>query len=147
LVNTTSLIQGPSPARLSQINLDLGENLRAFITNNHHQICSCIDVMPMKKDRLQGTEPPPLSVGPTGHPLPRRTSPAHSVTLRNHRDASLRASPGSSPAADSSIVTGLPRRNSSGESHETSQSDPKKWFDQSNQNPTAIFDNNAMDGG
>lgn len=78
---------------------------------------------------------------------PRRTSPENSVTLRHHRlarDASLRASPGSAPPADSGNGDS-PRRNSSGDSHETSASDPKKWFDQSNQNPTATFDSNAMD--
>ncbi|KAJ6441029.1 frequency clock protein-like protein [Purpureocillium lavendulum] len=41
--------------------------------------------------------------------------------------------------------TSSPRRNSSGDSHETGQSDPKKWFDQSNENPSATFDNNTMD--
>ncbi|EFY91968.1 Frequency clock protein [Metarhizium acridum CQMa 102] len=104
--------------------------------------------MPLQNRNAQGTEPPPPT-GPTGHPLPRRASPGNSVTLKHHqlaRDASLRASPGSSPAAaNPSNVTSSPRRNSSGESHETGQSDPKKWFDLSNQNPTATFDNNAMD--
>lgn len=38
-----------------------------------------------------------------------------------------------------------PRRDSSGESYDTSQSDPSRWFDQSNQNPTATFDNPTMD--
>ncbi|UNI17520.1 hypothetical protein JDV02_003856 [Purpureocillium takamizusanense] len=96
-------------------------------------------------NKSHGTQPPPAS--PTGHPLPRRASPANSVTLRHHRlarDASLRASPGSGPAVTSQ-TTSSPRRNSSGESHETGQSDPKKWFDQSNENPTATFDNNTMD--
>ncbi|GJN71462.1 hypothetical protein PLICBS_005527 [Purpureocillium lilacinum] len=96
-------------------------------------------------NKSHGTQPPPVS--PTGHPLPRRTSPANSVTLRHHRlarDASLRASPGSGPAVTSQ-TTSSPRRNSSGDSHETGQSDPKKWFDQSNENPTATFDNNTMD--
>jgi hypothetical protein len=37
-----------------------------------------------------------------------------------------------------------PRRNSSGYSNDTAQSDPKKWFDQNNENPTATY-NNAMD--
>jgi hypothetical protein len=43
-------------------------------------------------------------------------------------------------------TTTSPRRNSSGDSHETGQSDPKTWFDHSNQNPTATFDNHIMDG-
>ncbi|KAL7910934.1 frequency clock protein [Trichoderma velutinum] len=88
---------------------------------------------------------PPLSS--TGHPLPRRTSPENSITLRHHqlaRDASLKASRGSVPP-NQSDQDASPRRASSGESHETSQSDAKKWFNQSNQNPTATFDSNAMD--
>ncbi|QUC23173.1 uncharacterized protein UV8b_07414 [Ustilaginoidea virens] len=87
-----------------------------------------------------------LPLSSTGHPLPRRTSPSNSVTLIHHqlaRDASLRASPGSA-VARANKATGSPRRNSSGDSHETGQSDPNKWFDQSNQNPTATFDG-AMD--
>lgn len=32
-----------------------------------------------------------------------------------------------------------PRRNSSGDSHETTQSDPRTWFDQSNENPAAAY--------
>lgn len=86
-----------------------------------------------------------------GHPLPRRASPANSITLKHHRlarDASLRASAGSGsgPANNSNSNTdSSPRRNSSGESHDTGRSDPKKWFDKSNQNPTATFDNNVMD--
>src|SRR5690349_10264135 len=84
----------------------------------------------------------------SGHPLPRRTSPADSVTLKHHRlarDASLRASAGSGPAANSNTnsntASSVARRNSSGESHDTGHSDPTKWFNQSNQNPTATFDN------
>ncbi|PHH85567.1 hypothetical protein CDD83_239 [Cordyceps sp. RAO-2017] len=103
--------------------------------------------MPLTEHTSQGTQPPPQPPPTSCHPLPRRTSPANSVTLRHHRlarDASLRASPGSGPA-NTSNVTSSPRRNSSGESHETGQSDPKKWFEQSNQNPTATFDNNVMD--
>ncbi|WQF78596.1 Putative frequency clock protein [Colletotrichum destructivum] len=85
-----------------------------------------------------GTQPP---TSPKGHPLPRRSSPEQSITLRNHRlaqeastrAASMRAAPeissGSSPS----------RRQSSGESHNTGPSDPKKWFDQNNENPTASY--------
>lgn len=83
-----------------------------------------------------------------GQPLPRRTSPANSVTLKHHRlarDASLRASAGSGPA-NNTDSTCSPGRNSPGESHYTGQSDPTKWFDQSNQNPMATFDNNIMEG-
>nr|Q01115.1 RecName: Full=Frequency clock protein [Leptosphaeria australiensis]AAB96844.1 frequency clock protein [Leptosphaeria australiensis] len=77
------------------------------------------------------------------HTYPRRVSPENSVTLRHHRlarDASLQANSSRSQAATSS-----PRRNSSDESHDTGQSDANKWFDQSNLNPTANYDSNAMD--
>ncbi|KAI9901311.1 hypothetical protein N3K66_003128 [Trichothecium roseum] len=93
------------------------------------------------------TPSPPQATSATGHPLPRRSSPEHSVTLKHHRlarDASLRASAGSAPAGNTN-TTSSPRRNSSGESHNTSQSDPKKWFDHSNENPAANYDSNAMD--
>ncbi|KAG6118565.1 hypothetical protein E4U14_006678 [Claviceps sp. LM454 group G7] len=83
----------------------------------------------------------------TGQPLPRRSSPEKSVTLKNFRiarDASLKASSGSTPAKDSNISSS-PRRDSSGDSNETGQSDPNNWFDQSNENPTADFDNATMD--
>ncbi|UZP42029.1 hypothetical protein NXS19_009845 [Fusarium pseudograminearum] len=102
--------------------------------------------MPLDQDISQGTQPPPSS-SKTGHPLPRRTSPANSVTLRHHRlarDASLKASQGSGPAAKTTTTTS-PRRNSSGDSNETGQSDPNTWFDQSNQNPTATYDSNVME--
>jgi hypothetical protein len=102
--------------------------------------------MPDSKDKPTASTPLPLS--PTGHPLPRRTSPANSITLRHHklaRDASLRAITGKAPAKETSDLSS-PRRNSSGDSHETRQSDPKKWFDQSNENPTATFDNTLMEG-
>lgn len=102
-------------------------------------------IMSIPQYSSHGTQPPPPPAA--HHPLPRRASAADSVTLRHHRlarDASLRASPGSGPTIYSN-VTSSPRRNSSGDSHETGQSDPKQWFDQSNQNPTATFDN-VMDG-
>ncbi|KAF4126158.1 Frequency clock protein [Geosmithia morbida] len=97
------------------------------------------------------------------HPLPRRTSPTNSVALRHHRvtrDVSRRAKGGPVPptiaeatpesnAQDSNgninNDTGSLCRNSSGESHDTGQSDPTAWFDQSNKNPTATFDSHAMD--
>ncbi|KAF5678956.1 Frequency clock [Fusarium denticulatum] len=102
--------------------------------------------MPLNETTSHGTQPPPSS-SKTGHPLPRRTSPANSVTLRHHRlaqDASINAGRGSGPAVKPT-KTGSPRRNSSGDSHETGQSDPNTWFDQSNQNPTATFDSNVME--
>lgn len=87
------------------------------------------------------------------HPQPRRVSPEHSLTLNNHHIAvppptpakrghearKLSASGSGSGKSDESPL------NSTGESHETTQSDPKKWFDQSNENPTATY-SNAMDG-
>ncbi|CAM1504036.1 Fc.00g016270.m01.CDS01 [Cosmosporella sp. VM-42] len=100
--------------------------------------------MPPIEGKSHGNEP---STSATGHPLPRRASPANSVTLRHHRvarAASLRASSGSTPANQTDPISS-PRRNSSGESHDTGQSDPKKWFDRSNENPMATFDNGAMD--
>jgi len=102
--------------------------------------------MPLNQNTSHGTQPPPSS-SKTGHPLPRRASPANSVTLRHHRlarDASLKASQGSGPAVKTTTTTS-PRRNSSGDSNETGQSDPNTWFDQSNQNPTATFDSNVME--
>ncbi|KAI9147715.1 Frequency clock protein [Paramyrothecium foliicola] len=101
--------------------------------------------MPDNKDNTTGSPPSPLS--PTGHPLPRRAPPGESVTLRHHklaRDASLRAASGATPTKPESDLSS-PRRNSSGDSNETKQSDPKKWFDQSNENPTATFDNTLME--
>lgn len=95
------------------------------------------------EDKSHGTQPQPSA---TGQPLPRRASPANSVTLRHHRlarDASLRANSGTTPANQTDPISS-PRRNSSGESHHTGQSDPKKWFDQSNENPIATY-NGAMD--
>ncbi|KAL7962126.1 frequency clock protein [Trichoderma compactum] len=91
---------------------------------------------------------PPLSS--TGHPLPRRSSPENSITLRHHQlahDASMKASRGQGPDPPNQGGQDAPspRRASAGESHETGQSDAKKWFNQSNQNPTATFDSNAMD--
>ncbi|KAM0561758.1 hypothetical protein ACHAPJ_002927 [Fusarium lateritium] len=102
--------------------------------------------MPLNKNISHGTQPPPAS-SKTGHPLPRRSSPENSVTLRHHRlarDASLKASQGAGQAVQVAS-TSSPRRNSSGDSHETGQSDPNTWFDQSNQNPTATFDSNVME--
>ncbi|KAK0625255.1 frequency clock protein [Bombardia bombarda] len=41
--------------------------------------------------------------------------------------------------------TSSPRRNSSGDSQVTSQSDPQKWFNRSNRNPTGALDPVSMD--
>lgn len=94
------------------------------------------------KTKSQGTQPPPRSA--RGHPMPRRASPEQSVTLRHHRlarDASMRPEPASNGDTGTS-----PRRNSSGESQITGQSDPKHWFDRANRNPPAAFDQGSMDG-
>ncbi|KAM0192048.1 hypothetical protein ACHAPQ_002800 [Fusarium lateritium] len=102
--------------------------------------------MPLNQNIPHGTQPLPSS-SKTGHPLPRRASPANSVTLRHHRlarDASIKAAQGQKPAV-MATTTSAPRRNSSGDSHETGHSDPNTWFDQSNQNPTATFDSNVME--
>ncbi|KAK1854917.1 frequency clock protein [Colletotrichum chrysophilum] len=88
---------------------------------------------------------PPTS--PKGHPLPRRSSPETSVTLRHHRlarQASERAASSRAAAVASSGSSSSARRQSSGESHNTGPSDPKTWFDQNNENPTADY-SNAMD--
>lgn len=93
-------------------------------------------------DQFKGPQP-----SPTGHPLPRRSSPQNSVTLQHHRlarDASRRHMPGSVPSHEANPASS--RRHSSGESQDTGHSDPKNWFDLSNQNPTATFDHNVMEG-
>lgn len=98
----------------------------------------------------EGNPPKQPQLSSTGHPLPRRTAGQNSITLRHHqlaRDASLKASRGSAPPNPSNGEhSPSPRRNSSGESNETGQSDANTWFNESNQNPTATFDSNSMDG-
>ncbi|KAI1259614.1 frequency clock protein [Xylariaceae sp. FL1019] len=79
---------------------------------------------------------------------PRRTSPENSITLRHHRlahEASKQFAPTEIPNAHSSLKPNVksPRRYSSGESHETGRSDPRRWFDQFNTN--AVANTNAMD--
>jgi hypothetical protein len=102
--------------------------------------------MPDNNDKTT-TGGPPQPVSPTGHPLPRRVSPDKSITLHHHklaRDASLRAISEEAPTKQSTELSS-PRRNSSGDSHETTQSDPKQWFDRNNENATATFDNTLME--
>lgn len=105
-----------------------------------------IDLLPFMADQQLKTtgEQPQTSPNHRGHPLPRRTSPGNSVTLRHHRlarDASLKAQGLSTKlgVAEPS-ASNPPRRNSSGDSAETRQSDAKHWFNRSNQNPTATYD-------
>jgi hypothetical protein len=102
--------------------------------------------MPDNNDQTTTGEPP-QPVSPTGHPLPRRVSPGNSITLRHHklaRDASLRALSEETPSKQNTELSS-PRRNSSGDSHETAQSDPKQWYDRNNENATATFDNTLME--
>ncbi|KUI61682.1 Frequency clock protein [Cytospora mali] len=98
-------------------------------------------MMPNSQGTLQGSQPLPPNA--RGHPMPRRASPENSVTLRHHRlarDASMKPPSGTNTGSGSP-----PRRDSSGESHATGQSDPKKWFDRSNRNAPAAFDHATMD--
>ncbi|KAJ8120061.1 hypothetical protein O1611_g10462 [Lasiodiplodia mahajangana] len=84
-------------------------------------------------------------------PIPKRTPPENSITLRHHRvarDGSRRHPPPAIPNAHSSAAKAQvkpPRRNSSGESNETRWSDPRQWFEQSNQNATGALKPSAMD--
>ncbi|KAH8880374.1 hypothetical protein GQ53DRAFT_543818 [Thozetella sp. PMI_491] len=96
--------------------------------------------MPGNNSQSQGTQPPP----DRGHPLPRRTTSDKSVTLRHHRLA-RDVTRVAAQAASAQAPTSSPRRNSSGESHETAHSDAKKWFDRSNLNPNASYDAGSMD--
>ena len=108
------------------------------------------------KIRSHGTQPPPPRPrqqnpsGAGGHPLPRRTTPEKSITLRHHRrarDATIRTNLASANRGNVESAGPPPvRRNSSGDSHDTGNSDAKKWFDQSNRNPSATFGGQAMEG-
>ncbi|PNY28883.1 Frequency clock protein [Tolypocladium capitatum] len=114
------------PPRQKHAGYDQIEASRSMKESDLHD-----NAMPSPEIESHGTQPPP-----------HRTSVANSVPLRQHR---LRAIPGSGAAANGNATSYPPRRNSSGDSHETGQSDPKNWFDQSNENPTATFYDNAMD--
>lgn len=99
-------------------------------------------------DKSQGMRPPPFDS--RGHPLPRRASPDKSITLHNHRlarDASSRVTSSSALGVTEPQPqpqpTSSPTRRSSGESNDTGQSDPKNWFDQSNRNPVAAFNDES----
>ncbi|KAH8668511.1 frequency clock protein [Xylariales sp. PMI_506] len=92
------------------------------------------------KNKSAGPEPPPQVT----YKNPRRTSPENSITLRHHRMA-REASRRNSPALHKNSVTSSPRRHSSDESNETGLSDPKRWFDRSNENPNAILDSMDVD--
>jgi hypothetical protein len=92
------------------------------------------------KNKPAGPEPPP---GVT-YKNPRRTSPENSITLRHHRLAREASKRHPSVVVPKVSITDSPRRNSSDESNETATSDPKRWFDQSNENPNAAV-NSSMD--
>lgn len=91
---------------------------------------------------------------PLAHPQPRRAAPAESVTLQNRMVVpdvstlghSYEASFTSSIVADSGRIGDdeCPHK-SAASSNDTCPSDPKQWFDQSNENPTATFDSNVTD--
>lgn len=85
-----------------------------------------------------------------GHPLPRRSTPEKSVTLYHHRLAHEASKRFENEKQQSTLTshpqpqihaqpqaTASPRRDSSGESNET---DPKTWFDRSNNNPVGHYD-------
>ncbi|KAI0185270.1 frequency clock protein [Xylaria flabelliformis] len=98
------------------------------------------------KNTQAGTNLPPVT-----YINPRRTTPENSITLRHHRlarDASKRNPPPTIPNAHSSAVKGQakpPRRNSSDESNETGLSDPRQWFDSSNQHTGGTLLTSTMD--
>lgn len=107
------------------------------IANLGHSLAGLMASKPPNPE-THGTQTPPTRTD-RGHSLPRRTSPDKSVTLYHHRlarDASLRAP--QKPVAEQ--VTASARRQSSGESNKTDHSNPKAWFNNSNRNPTATYD-------
>lgn len=79
--------------------------------------------------------PKAIGLSGQGHPLPRRSPPSQGP----EKEAPVHnASPDSGDGG-----TGCLRRNSTDESNETGYSDPRQWFNQSNQNPR--FDMNNME--
>ncbi|KAI0506538.1 frequency clock protein [Xylaria bambusicola] len=84
---------------------------------------------------------------------PRRIAPEKSITLRHHRlarDSSRRHPPPTIPNAHSSVAeperqTSIVRRNSSDESNETKWSEPRLWFEESNQNAKDTLETSEMD--
>ncbi|EHA48474.1 hypothetical protein MGG_17345 [Pyricularia oryzae 70-15] len=82
--------------------------------------------------------PKAIDLSDTGHPLPRR-SPPRQVASKGKK--AHNASPGDRD--DESGSSGRLRRNSTDESNETGHSDPRQWFNQSNQNPS--YDMNNME--
>ncbi|QBZ62296.1 hypothetical protein PoMZ_11174 [Pyricularia oryzae] len=84
--------------------------------------------------------PEAIDLSDTGHPLPRR-SPPRQVASKGKK--AHNASPGDRD--DESGSSGRLRRNSTDESNETGHSDPRQWFNQSNQNPSYDMNNMEVD--
>ncbi|KAI6365697.1 hypothetical protein MCOR25_005302 [Pyricularia grisea] len=84
--------------------------------------------------------PKAIDLSDTGHPLPRRSPP---------RQAALKGKTAHNVSPDDrddeSGSSGRLRRNSTDESNETGQSDPRQWFNQSNQNPSYDMNNMEVD--
>ena len=82
---------------------------------------------------------------------PRRIAPEKSITLRHHRlarDASRRHPPPTIPNAHSRSAQpqmSMKRRKSSDKSNETRWSDPRLWFEESNQNARSTLQTSNMD--
>ncbi|KAI0096886.1 frequency clock protein [Nemania sp. FL0031] len=101
------------------------------------------------KNTREGINLPPTPI--ITYTNPKRTPPENSITLRHRvaRDGSRRHPPPAIPNAHSSVgkvhQVKPPRKNSSGESNETGWSDPRQWFEQSNQNATGALKPSAMD--
>ncbi|KAL8375918.1 hypothetical protein RB595_007166 [Gaeumannomyces hyphopodioides] len=86
------------------------------------------------------SQPQAVRLSPQGHLLPRRSP---STRLSPPRKPALAQNDSDNDGdAGSSVFL---RRNSSDESHETGQSDPRVWFDRSNKNPD--IDVNSMEVG
>ena len=91
----------------------------------------------------QGGHPPAAT--DRGHPMPRRPTEDSSITLRNHKQSGAFNNAGGIESPTVAKPIDPPRRNSSGDSHKTTQSDAKKWFDLSNLNSNARYDAVSMD--
>ncbi|TLS24489.1 hypothetical protein PpBr36_08235 [Pyricularia pennisetigena] len=86
--------------------------------------------------------PKAVDLSDTGHPLPRR-SPPRQVASKEKGKTVYNASPDNRD--DESGSSSRLRRNSTDESNETGHSDPRQWFNQSNQNPSYDMNNMEID--
>ncbi|TLD29042.1 hypothetical protein PspLS_03365 [Pyricularia sp. CBS 133598] len=84
--------------------------------------------------------PKAIDLSDTGHPLPRRSPPRQVVSKEK---TAQNASP--DDRDDESGSSSRLRRNSTDESNETGHSDPRQWFNQSNQNPSYDMNNMEVD--